>query len=76
MLYGTYYINSEKGENILTIFHHSEIKDYTDLPDLFTPAGGLTIRRIKKLIKECKEKGHDYSITPSAALKLRPRGIY
>jgi len=76
MLYGTYFINSEKGENVLTIFHHSEIKDYTNSPNLFTPAGGLTIRRIKKLIEECKKEGRDYIISPGASIKLLRRGIY
>jgi len=76
MLFGTYFINSEKGENILTIFHHSELKDYTNKPNLFTPPGGLTIRRIIKLIEECKKEGQEYIISPGARFKLLSRGIH
>ncbi len=76
MLFGTYFKNPEDGKKILTIFHHSELKEYTEVPNLYTPPGGLTIRRIKGLIEECKMEGKDYLITPRASLKLLKRGIY
>ena len=75
MLFGTYYLNFEKGETVLTIFHHSELREYTNLPNLYSPPGGLTIWRIKRLIKECKRNGKDYMISPRASFILLNKGI-
>lgn len=76
MLFGTFFIDPEKGENVLTIFHHSELKDYTNKPHLFTPPGGLTIWRIRRLIEECKRDGKDYRISSGARYKLLSKGIF
>jgi len=73
MYLGGYSIDSNTGEEILHIFHHTELQEYRY--SLTSKPGGVTMRRIIRLVNEYNQTGKKYTLSSRARLALMKRGI-
>jgi hypothetical protein len=72
MYFGGYQKDYETGKEFLIFFHRKELNEYKGR---LSGIGGLTVKKMTKMIDDFKSQGLYYRVTPYAKMKLMARGI-